>query len=59
MQEVAVRINQERVVRYVCNRGHPHPTHAGATNCETARAGGATDAELLALFNAEVAAFNA
>ena len=65
MQEVTVRINTdvvkggEAVTRYVCNRSHPHPTSAGALACEAARAGGATDAELLTLFNAEVAEFNA
>lgn len=59
MKSTTVVIDQEKVTRYVCNRGHPHPTSAGAENCEAARAGGATDAELLALFNAEVAEFNA
>lgn len=59
MQEIALTINQENVTRYVCNRGHPHPTSTGATNCETARAAGATDQQLYDLFNAEVAEFNA
>lgn len=59
MQETTVIIDRTRVSRWVCNRGHPHPTSAGAEACETARAAGATDAELLTLFNAEVAEFNA
>ncbi len=46
------------VSRWVCNHGHPHPTSTGGEACETARAAGATDAELLVLFNAEVAEFN-
>lgn len=46
------------VKRYGCTRGHPHPTSAGASVCETARIAGATDAQLLVLFNAEVAEYN-
>lgn len=48
----------EAVERWVCMRSHPHPTIAGAENCE-ANTGVVTDAELLALFVAEVAEFNA
>lgn len=59
MQETTVIINRQKVTRYVCNRSHPHPTRTGAEECETARAAGADDAALLALFEAEVAAFNA
>lgn len=65
MQKTTVVINRdtvrggEKVDRWICNRGHPHPTSAGAQDCEEARAAGATDSELLALFNAEVALFNA
>lgn len=60
MQAVTVRLDHETTVkRYVCNRGHPHPTSIGATDCETARAAGATDSELEDLFDAEVAEFNA
>jgi hypothetical protein len=60
MQSVRVKIAHETIVtRYVCNRGHPHPTLNGASECEQARAAGATDEELYALFDAEVAEFNA
>jgi len=59
MQKTTILIDRQRVDRWVCNRGHPHPTIAGAEDCEAARAEGATDAELLELFNEEVAAFNA
>jgi len=60
MQEVRVRLNPTTTVpRYVCNRGHPHPTRSGAEACETSRAAGATDAELSTLLDAEVAEFNA
>lgn len=48
----------ERVDRWVCIRSHPHPTIAGAKNCE-ANTGIVTDAQLLAMFAAEVAEFNA
>ena len=48
----------ESVDRWVCMRGHPHVTQVGATNCETAVAEGKTDAQLLVLFNAEVATFS-
>jgi hypothetical protein len=60
MQRTTVRLDPETTVdRWVCNRGHPHPTVTGSEECEAARAAGATDAELLALFDAEVAEFNA
>ena len=49
----------QMIDRWVCARSHPHPTSSGAEACETAMANGATDAELLALFELEVAAFNA
>lgn len=58
MQKVAVRLDTTTVDRWVCNRGHPHPTHDGAVACEAAREAGATDSELYALFDAEVAEFN-
>lgn len=64
MKKTTIVINRdkvrggERVDRWVCMRSHPHPTIAGARNCE-ANTGVLTDAELLVLFNAEVAAFNA
>ncbi len=60
MQLTRIKLDSTTTVeRWVCNRGHPHPTSAGAEACEIARAAGATDAELLVLFNAEVAEFNA
>jgi hypothetical protein len=60
MQETTVRLDHETTVRrWVCNRGHPHPTVTGAQACEAARGAGATDAELLVLFDAEVVEFNA
>lgn len=48
-----------KVDRYVCSTGHPHPTLAGAVACHDAREAGASNDDLLALFDAEVAAFNA
>lgn len=59
VQETVVLIDQTPTHRWVCNRGHPHPTRIGAIACEEARANGATDEELHALFDAEVAEFNA
>lgn len=60
MQPVKVQLDSATVVeRWVCNRGHPHPTRLGAVGCEEARDDGASDAALLALFDAEVAEFNA
>ena len=59
MKEAIVRLDHETTVhRWVCNRGHPHPTVIGSMNCETAREAGATDQELLDLFDAEVVEFN-
>jgi hypothetical protein len=59
VQRVDVIVNRVKVARWVCDRGHPHPTQTGAEECETARAEGATDAELLVLMQAEVEEFNA
>lgn len=60
MQAVTVRLTESvSVRRYVCNRGHPHPTYAGAVACEAARAEGSNDTQLEALFDAEVEEFNA
>lgn len=59
MQQTTVLIDRTKVDRWVCNRGHPHPTRTGAEACEAARADGASDADLLVLLEAEVAAFNA
>jgi hypothetical protein len=65
MQSIIVLIDKDTtrkgraVQRWVCNRGHPHPTSAGAQACETARANGATDAELAAMLEDEITAFNA
>lgn len=62
MKSVIVLIDKDTVrggravQRWVCNRGHPHPTEQGAVTCEAARAGGATDNELQLIFDAEVAA---
>jgi len=59
VQETVVLIDEASTHRWVCNRGHPHPTRAGALACEEARANGATDEELYVLLDAEVAEFNA
>ena len=55
-----MRLDADTTVRrWVCNRGHPHPTRDGSLASETARADGATDAQLTALLEAEVTEFNA